>query len=103
MCEDYLSFNGTQSVRLEKGTIEFNNHSPVPFKIYVDFECNLKGVEIYEGFFSKNIKVAFLLVLLTRLFLLMINLLSQYLFLGVKILLMNLLKRFSRSMNTVKK
>ena len=75
--EDCLSINGTQSVRLEKGTIEFNNHSPVPFKIYVDFECNLKGVEIYEGFFSKNIKVAFLLVLLTRLFLLMINLLSQ--------------------------
>ena len=75
--EDCLSINGTQSVRLEKGTIEFNNYSPVPFKMYVDFECNLKGAEIYEGFYSKNIKVAFLLVLLTRLFLLMINLLSQ--------------------------
>ena len=75
--EDCLSINGTQSVRLEKGTFEFNNYSPVPFKMYVDFECNLKGVEIYEGFYSKNIKVAFLLVLLTRLFLLMINLLSQ--------------------------
>ena len=33
-----LSINGAQSVRLEKGTIEFTNHCkqiPVPFKIYV--------------------------------------------------------------------
>ena len=38
-----LSINGTQSVRLEKGTIEFKNYFkeiPVPFKIYADFECN---------------------------------------------------------------
>ena len=43
-----LSINGTQSVRLEKGTIEFKNYFkriPVPFKIYVDSECNLKSVE----------------------------------------------------------
>ena len=40
-----LSINGAQSVRLEKGTIEFKNYFkqiPVPFKIYADFECNLK-------------------------------------------------------------
>ena len=33
-----LSINGAQSVRLEKGTIEFKNYFkqiPVPFKIYV--------------------------------------------------------------------
>ena len=39
-----------KSVRLEKGTIEFKNYFkqiPVSFKIYADFECNLKSVENY--------------------------------------------------------
>ena len=27
---------------------------PVPFKIYADFECNLKSVESYEGSYSKK-------------------------------------------------
>ena len=37
-----LSINGAQSVRLEKGTIEFKNYFkqiPVSFKIYADFDC----------------------------------------------------------------
>ena len=37
-----LSINGAQSVRLDKGTIEFKicfKQIPVPFKIYADFEC----------------------------------------------------------------
>ena len=75
-----LSINGAQSVRLEKGTIEFKNYFkqiPVPFKIYADFECNLKSVENYEGSYSKNIKITFLVVLLTNLFVLMLNLPSQ--------------------------
>ena len=45
--ENCLSINGKQSVKLEKGIIEFENYFkqiPVPFKIYVDFECNLRGV-----------------------------------------------------------
>ena len=40
-----LSINGKQSVKLEEGIIKFQNYFkqiPVPFKIYVDFECNLK-------------------------------------------------------------
>ena len=52
-----LSINGTQSVTFEKGTIKFKNdfkQIPVPFKIYIDFECNLKAVEIYEGFYSNK-------------------------------------------------
>ena len=51
-----LSINGAQSVRLEKGTIEFKNYfkqTPVPFKIYAGFECNSKSVESSEGFYSK--------------------------------------------------
>ena len=45
--EDCLKINGKQSVILEKGTIEFENYFkqiPVLFKIYADFECNLRGV-----------------------------------------------------------
>ena len=52
-----LSINGTQSVRLEKGTIEFINYFkqiPVLFKIYADFECNLKSAGSYEGLYSKK-------------------------------------------------
>ena len=55
--EACLSINGAQSVRLEKGTIEFKNYFkqiPVPFKIYADFECNLKNVECYEGTYTKK-------------------------------------------------
>ena len=76
----YLSINGAQSVRLEKGTIEFKNYFKqilIPFKIYADFECNLKSVESYEGSYAKKFKIMFLVVLLTNLFVLMMNLLSQ--------------------------
>ena len=55
--KDCFSINGAQSVRLEKETIEFRNYFkqiPVPFKIYADFESNLKAVKIYEGFYSKK-------------------------------------------------
>ena len=55
--EDCLSINGAQSVKLEKETIEFKKYFkqiPASFKIYADFECNLKSVEIYEGFYSKK-------------------------------------------------
>ena len=50
--ENCLSINGKQSVKLEKGIIEFEKNFkqiPVSFKIYIDFECNLMGVEGYEG------------------------------------------------------
>ena len=55
--EACFSINGAQSVRLEKGTTEFKNYFkqiPVPFKIYADFEYNLKTVESCEGFYSKK-------------------------------------------------
>ena len=50
--ENCLSINGKQSVRLEEGIIKFENYFkqiPVPFKIYADFECNLKKVKCNEG------------------------------------------------------
>ena len=55
--KESLSINEAQSVKLEKGTIEFKNYFkqiPVLFKIYADFECNLKSVESYEGSYSKK-------------------------------------------------
>ena len=55
--EDCLSINGKQPVKLEEGIIEFENYFkqiPVPFKIYADFECNLRGVESYEGSYTKK-------------------------------------------------
>ena len=56
--EDCLSINAMQSVKVEKGKIEFENYFkqlPVPFKIYADFECNLKEFENYEGSYTKKI------------------------------------------------
>ena len=55
--ENCLSINGKQSVKLEKGIIEFENYFKqilVPFKIYADFECNLRGVDSYEGSYTKK-------------------------------------------------
>ena len=85
-----LSINGAQSVWLEKEAIEFKNYFkqiPVPFKIYADFECNLKSVESYEGFYSKKYQdhipcsFAYKLVCVDD---------NQLLLLEVKMLLLNL-------------
>ena len=87
--ENCLSINGMQSVGVEKGTTEFQNYFkqiPVPFKIYADFECKVLTV--------KNTMIMFLVVLLTKLFVLMIELVSQLLFMEVKMLLMNLLRQY---------
>ena len=50
-------FIGAQSVRLEKRKIKFKSYFkqiPVSFKIYTDFECNLKSVESYKDSCSKK-------------------------------------------------
>ena len=104
--ENCLSINGKQSVKLEKGTIKCENYFTqisVPFKMYADFECNLKRVECDEGSYTKNIKITFLVVWLIKLFALMIGLINLLLFIEVKMLLMNLLKQFFRSINIAKK
>ena len=46
-----------QSVKVEEGTIEFENYFKeltFPFKIYADFECNLRNVEVYEDSYTKK-------------------------------------------------
>ena len=104
--KDCLSINGKQSVNLKKGMIEFENYFKqlaVSFKIYADFECNWRVVEIYQVSYTKNIMNMLLVVMLLRLFVLMIDLASQLLFLEVKMLLMNLLKQFLENISIVKK
>ena len=101
-----LNINGAQYLRLEKETIDFKKYFkqiPVLFKIYADFECNLRVLKVMKVFTQKNIKITLPAVLLTNLFVLMINLPGQQLFLEVKTLLLNLLKQFLKSLNTVKK
>ena len=46
--EKFLMINGKQSVKLKSCSISIKNYFkqlPVPFKIYADFECLLKGVK----------------------------------------------------------
>ena len=52
------------------------------------------ALKLMRVFTQKNIEIAFFIVLLTNLFVLMIDLVSQLLFLKVKMLLINLLKQF---------
>ena len=100
-----LKINGEQAVKLEKGTTEFKNYCKqisVPLKVCDDFECILKGVESNAGSCTKNIKISFLVVFLTNMFVLIIDLVNQLFFIEVKILLINLLKQSLKGMNTVK-
>ena len=56
--ENCLSINDKQSVKLEQGIIKFENYFkqiPVPFKIYADFECNLKKVKCNESSYTEKI------------------------------------------------
>ena len=49
--KDCLVINGKQSVKLKSSLIRFKNYSkqiPTPFKIYADFECIFKKVDIVE-------------------------------------------------------
>ena len=104
--EGCLNINGVQSVNVEEGIIKSENYFkqlPALFKIYADCECNLRGVEIYEGSYTKNIMIMFLVVLLIKLFVLTINLVNRLLFIEVKMLLMNLLKQFFKNISTAKK
>ena len=71
--------------------------------MYADFECNLKKLNAMKFLIQKNMKTKFLVVLLIKLFVLIINLLNQLLYIGVKMQLMKLLKQFLKNMNIAKK
>ena len=102
-----LSINGKQSVKLEEGIIKFEiylKQIPVPFKIYADFECNFKKkLNVMKVLIQKNIKTIFLVVLLIKLFVSMIDLVNQLLYIEAKMQLMNSLKQFLKNMKYCKK
>ena len=55
--ENCLSINRKESGKLEEGIVKFKNYFkqiPVPFKIYADFECNLKKVKCNEGCYTEK-------------------------------------------------
>ena len=60
----------------------------------------LKAMTVFT---QKNVKITFLAVFVISLFVLIINLVKQLLFIEVEMLLIDLLKQFLKSMNTVKK
>ena len=62
-----------------------------------------KVLNVMKVLIQKNIETIFLVVLLIKLFVLMIDLLSQLLFIEVKMQLMNLLKQFLRNINIPEK
>ena len=101
--KDCLSIIGEQSVKLEKGTIEFTRKKyQFHLKSMLILSVILKMLEFMKGITQKSIKNTILVVLLTELFVLMIYLLDQLLCLEVKLVLLNLLKQFLRSMNIAK-
>ena len=62
-----LRVNGAQSVKLEKGIIEFKNYcrqTHCPFKVYCDFECNLGEMKFMKVVTQKNTIIIFLVVCL---------------------------------------
>ena len=83
-----MKINGKQTVKLRSGSIKFKNYFrqlAVPFKIYADFESLLKEVHTL-----KNTRNTFLAVLPIKVFVLMIDLVSQLFFTGEK----NAISRF---------
>ena len=76
---------------------------PVPFTIYADFQSNLPNVEIYDGSYSKKYQDLNLCSFAYKVVCIDDRFSKPIVFLEMKMLLMNLLKRFLRTMNTVKK
>ena len=103
--EKCLIINGKQNVNLEKGSISFKNHSKqlqVPFEMYAYFECILHPSSSLKENNDKKTsyteKVIFLVVWLTKLFVLTISLVKILLFTEEKLLFTNLLKKFFKNM-----
>ena len=107
-----LVINGKQNVKLRKGSISFKNYSkqvPSLFKIYADFECIvlptlLKRVKSNDknGSYTEKYQDPILAVLLTKLFVSIINLVKMLFSTKKKMLLTNLLKQFLKSMIIVR-
>ena len=108
--KDCLVINGKQNVKLESGFISLKNYSrqtPVPFKIYADFECILKGCDTginnNDISYTKNIKIMFLVVLPIRFCALIIDLVKKLFCTEEKMQLTNLSNQFLVNTTTAEK
>ena len=108
--ENCLKINDKQSVKLKSCSIEYKNHFKqidIPFKIYVDFECNLQGFKSNNKFMMhhilKSVKHIILAVLLTKLFVLIKNLVKTFFLTEERVHFIKLLKHFLKNMNITKK
>ena len=93
-----MSINGKQSVKIKKGIIEII----VPFKIYADFECNL-SVEGYKGSYTKKYQDQIPSSFSYKIVWIDDRFSKRIVVYRVKMLLMDLLKQFIRSINIAKK
>ena len=71
-------------------------------KLMLILECILKIAKSNERFYTEKYQDHNALVFLTSLFVLIINLVNQLLFMEMEMLLIDLLKQFLKSMNTEK-
>ena len=103
-----LKINAKQNIKLKRRSIKFKiyfEQLAVPFKIYADFESILKRIHSDDtnNNASYTKKHIFLAVLLTKLYVLIIDLASQLVFTGEKLHSTNLLKQFLKKMIIAKK
>ena len=111
-----LEINGKQTVKLRNGSMKFKNHFKqlaVSFKIYTNFECNVKRVKSSNtgdrgdrgdntSYTEKKIKNMLIAVLLIKSFVLMINSVNQLFFVEIKMQFINSLMQFLKSIIMVK-
>ena len=88
-----LYINGKQSVKLEEAIIKFENFLN-KYQFLLKYLLILSVIErnlnAMKALIQKNIKTIFLVVLLIKLFVLMIDLVNQLLYIEAKMQLMNL-------------
>ena len=103
--ENCLIINYKESVKLRSASGKFKNYFKqlaATFKIIADSECILKKAKSNNNKkmfrILKNIKIMFLTFLLTKLYVLMINLENQLLFTEEKMQSINLLKQLLKNM-----
>ena len=98
--ENCLSINGKQSVKLEEGTSKFENYFkqiPIPFKIYADFQCNLKKVKCNEGSYTGKYQDHIPCSFAKKIISIDDKFTKLSLFIGVKVQFMNLFKQFFKN------
>ena len=91
---------------VKEGTTEFKNYfkqMPAPFSFMLNLIVICKVLKVVKLLIQKSMKIAVFVVLLTSLFVLMINLVNQLLFLKLQMLLTYLLKQLLKSISIVKK